>query len=122
MQRHVLRSKNQLSEKKASEKILEKLTTMEKTLTSRIEKLETQPKPETKAKTEPEAHKHFKVEDFNDDCPDCQKVKEKIGREHMKKAMIERKDLDHECVDCGTHVREEEEECPTCGGKEAKPR
>lgn len=64
-------------------------------------------------------HKHFTIGD--DICPDCYP--------QVKKAVIDRefKGSDAECVDCGlpTHLSDAKKidwECPSCGGKYAKPK
>ena len=87
--------------------------------TSQIEKNES----ETTATTE---HTHFNVElgylEAEDSCPECKKGLDQFGKAYMKKVLTERKDLEYECEECGTPVGEEEEECPTCGSKEARSR
>lgn len=87
--------------------------------TSQIEKNES----ETTATTE---HTHFNVGldylEQDDSCPDCKKGLEQFGKNYMKKVLTERKDLPYVCEECGTRVGEDEEECPTCGGKEASSR
>lgn len=62
-------------------------------------------------------HKHFSIDD--DICPDCYPtVKAKV----LEKEILSRKDNPLECVNCGTRVKESEDECPTCRGKDARRR
>lgn len=65
-----------------------------------------------------DSHKPHKLADLLD-CPDCYP---KIKKAVMDKEIMSRKDKEYECIDCGTRVDETEEECPTCGGRDAKHR
>lgn len=71
-----------------------------------------------------EEHTHFKVGlDYlnqDDSCPECKKGLDSFGKDYMKKVLKERKDLPYVCEECGTPVKEDERECPTCGSKEAR--
>ena len=104
-----------MSEEKYEERVLKLLGTIAE---------QTKPKLELpkSGSSEPE-HKHWDANDLlNSSCPECKTEVEKIGKTYMQKALKERKDLEFECVDCGTHVKKEEDSCPTCGGKQAKSR
>jgi len=67
--------------------------------------------------------KHFSAEDLDTNCPECQK-----GIEAWKQKIItdERAKFDKEhpqfCLDCGTHVKEEDKECPHCHGRNGRAR
>ena len=106
-------------EKKASEKILERMDKLETTLKTLIEKKET-PKGES---SEPAEHKHWSAQELlTSNCPECKTEIEKIGKIYMQKTLKERKNLPYICAECGTPVKKEEEKCPTCGGTEARSR
>lgn len=75
-----------------------------------------------KSKVEPEtgAHKggNHTLEELVD-CPDCYpKIRSLVFKKHAE----ETKDSGVECEDCGTHVKQEWESCPTCGGKNSRSR
>jgi len=123
-------------EKKASEKILERMDTLETTLRTLIERRPPQNLPSEKESAE-NAWEHVHV------CPTCkpkldkekeeyaeervkkvaaeskdlqQKEKEEYAKEHVKKVAAESKDLQYECVGCGTHFEKGKKECPNCRG------
>ena len=69
-------------------------------------------------------HEHFNVDlaylEQADACPDCKKGLEAFAKGYMKNLKEKRGDKPLVCVDCGLGVDESDEECPWCGGKEAK--
>ena len=83
-----------------------------------------------KPKPEPEhKHEHLtadSVKKFYDaqECPDgtCGTEEKKLSDHYVKEFLKDRKNLDYECEECGTPVKEDEEECPTCGSKNARRR
>jgi rubrerythrin len=123
-------------EKKASDKILERMEKLETTLKTLIESHSAPPIPESKPQPTPQPQHveveakpaHQSIEEMAE-CKDCYpKMKhevvkrdgEQIGKDYMKKTLKERKDFPLVCKECGTRVRKEEENCPTCGSTEAK--
>jgi len=80
---------------------------------------------EKSGETAPSAkeHNHWKAEDIlKDDCPECKKNVEIVAKKWLTKQRENRKEKEFECIDCRTGVDETEDECPTCGGKDAKHR
>lgn len=65
---------------------------------------------------------HWKAEDLTDDCPECKREKEKIAHQYLVNLRKEREKEPVVCKTCGTGVKVEEENCPLCGGKEARNR
>ena len=62
------------------------------------------------------SEKHKSIEEQLD-CPDCyKKIKDAVLLREKKPK------TDYFCVDCGEGVDLNEEECPTCHGKEARKR
>jgi len=82
-----------------------------------------------KPKPEPEhKHEHLTADavlDFyKQECPGgvCPTEEMKLATHYVKEFLKDRKNLEYECEECGTPVKEEEEECPTCGSKAARRR
>lgn len=77
-------------------------------------------------KHEEPKHEHFAVDlaymEKGDACPDCVKGLDTFGKEYMKKTLEGRSKLPYICKDCGLGVKDDEEECPNCGGKDAEER
>lgn len=69
-------------------------------------------------------HEHFSADleymGKKDSCPNCVEGLDKFGKEYMKKQLEERSKLPLICSDCGLGVREDEETCFNCGGKDAE--
>lgn len=74
------------------------------------------------SKPEPEhnhSHDHNHTLEGALDCPDCYpKLKDLV----FKKEKERRDELPYVCETCQTGVSETEENCPTCGGTDARPR
>jgi len=80
------------------------------------------PKPVEKHVEKP-VKPHLTLQQLEDvDCPECKAALDAFGRKAVKAEYVRRKELESVCVDCGTGVEAEEEECPTCGGKDARER
>lgn len=75
---------------------------------------QTKPKVEEKSISS-EKHEHWKAEDISDTCPECKAEKDKIGKSYVKNYAQENKNLEYECVECGTYFGEKEKKCPECG-------
>jgi hypothetical protein len=116
--------KRKLSEEKYEDKVINLLKMIaEQTKPVKVEAQKEVPKSESsEAKSQPkleEPHEHWKAEDYlksaEEGCPTCKKEIEKIGKDYMKKAAVESKDLDYECIGCGTHFEKGKKACPNCG-------
>lgn len=109
-----------MSEKTKADKILSELdeikSSYEKGLTDIQTALKSLSKVEPPAIPKPE-HKHSANVEF--DCPDCKK---EYDGSVIKGYREKLKSMEHPtiCKDCGEIVEEEEEECPTCHGKDAR--
>lgn len=99
------------------EKILAKIEILEKKIDSAMT---SSVKPEEKVEEKAEEHKHFGAEIFNPTCPECQKVKETLGKEYLDAHWRDK--LPDVCESCGEGVLHEEEKCPKCRGTKAKKR
>ena len=70
-----------------------------------------------------DAHKHWKASEvLTSDCPECEKQADEIIRETMRKRRADKEKYPVKCVECGTPVKREEKDCPTCGGTDATER
>ena len=70
-----------------------------------------------------DAHKHWKASEvLNSDCPECEVQAGEIIRETMRKRRSNKEKYPVKCVECGTPVKRDEKDCPTCGGTDATER
>jgi len=90
---------------------------VEQTVKTQMESLKPKELP-TLAPSAKDTHAPHTLNDLID-CPDCYPT---IRKKVLEKEILSRKDKEMECLDCGTRVDESEENCPTCGGKDAKHR
>jgi len=90
---------------------------------SLFQKQQTTPTP-TPSDSKPS--EHWKAEDLTDDCPECKREKEKIAKSYLQNLRKEREKESLICDPskggCGLGVKQEEENCPFCGGKDARKR
>lgn len=97
------------------------------TLSEAIKEVKTllSPKPPTTptpSASDSKPAEHWKAEDLTDDCPECKREKEKIAHQYLQNLRKEREKEPVVCKNCGTGVKIEEENCPLCGGKDARKR
>ena len=90
-------------------------------LKSAIEAAKKPPEPMT------DKHQHWKAEDVsklleNNDCPECKAEAQKLEQRISKKFRASRQKLPFVCEECGLGVDKEEEECPSCGNRNARER
>lgn len=82
--------------------------------------------PEPTPSGDKDEHEHFHTDlaylENSDSCPDCKKGLDQFGKDYMKKELEKRKNSPYVCEECGLGVEKEEEECPSCGSKDAKER
>lgn len=68
------------------------------------------------AESKEEKHEHWKAEDLlNPACPECKTEEQKLTKMLKKKDAEANRNLEYECVECGTHFGKKEKRCPECG-------
>ena len=116
-----MRDVSKMSEKKASEILLEKLEAFRKEMIAEIKSSKTST-PEHEHVAMPESAKGHKTIDEVADCPNCRpRLIEKLRPEIEKELKEKHKSLKEPtiCKGCGEIVEKTAEECPSCHGRKA---